>query len=121
MDSFSNFLAKHNLGHDRKIGLGELLNRHGLSWYELYRRSGGSISKSSAYEWTVGEHLPSRASVPKIAAALGLPVAHVLGILAIRERHEHQPKVRRFCSNCHRAIYGNIAPNASVYEVRQTL
>jgi hypothetical protein len=56
-----------------KISVSALLAQYGLTWYGLYKRGQGSMSKSMAHDWIRGAHLPSRKSAVKIARALGLP------------------------------------------------
>jgi hypothetical protein len=102
-----------------KTTVKELLARHGLTWYQLYRRSQGTISKSMAFDWVIGKHQPSRKSAVHIAHALGLPAQHVLDVLQTRDRHEHHPKAPLFCVSCHRRLYGKIKANQPHYEVAQ--
>lgn len=97
-----------------KISVSALLGQYGLTWYGLYRRSQGSISKSMAHDWQRGAHLPSRKSVVKIAYALGLPTAHLLGLLQTREKHQNHPKPPIYCVTCHRRLY-RLPENSDLY------
>lgn len=74
-----------------KITVSELLSQHGLTWYGLYRRGGGS--KSMCFDWVRGKHLPSTKSAARIARALGLPLPYVLDTLHTRNSWENSPRV----------------------------
>jgi transcriptional regulator with XRE-family HTH domain len=98
-----------------KIRVSALLEQYGLTWYGLYKRGQGSISKSMAHDWQRGAHLPSRKSVVKIAFALGLPAAYLLDLLQTREKHQNFPLQAAFCISCHHKLY-RIPENSDLYE-----
>ncbi len=75
-----------------KVSVRELLAQHGLSWWALYRRSQGTISKSMAFDWWRHRHLPSKKSAALIARALGLPADYVLEILQTRNPWDNSPR-----------------------------
>jgi len=97
-----------------RITVKELLEEHGLTWWNLYKRSQGAFSKSMCHDWVRGAHLPSRRSAVKIAFALGLPAAHVLGLLKTREKYQNRPPQPAFCITCHRKLY-RIPENSELY------
>ena len=72
-----------------KISVAQLLEQHGLTWYGLYRRGGGT--KSMCWAWAVGKHLPSTKSAARIIRSLGLPT-HYLLTLRTRNSWENSPR-----------------------------
>jgi hypothetical protein len=100
-----------------KITVPELLKRHNVTWYQLYRRRRGSISKSMAFDWARGAHLPNRRSALKIAQTLGLPPAHVLATLRTREKQDNRPPQPVYCLTCHRRLWR--VPNGEGFALPQ--
>ena len=74
-----------------KITVSQLLTQHGLTWYGLYRRGGGS--KSMCFDWNRGRHLPNSRSAARIARAIGLPLNYILDTLRTRNQWENSPRV----------------------------
>ena len=75
----------------KEITVSELLAQYGLSWCALYKRGAGT--KSMCHDWARGKHLPSVRSTVRIARAIGLPSAYVLGILRTRNQWENSPRM----------------------------
>src|SRR4051794_7177046 len=74
-----------------KITFSELLTRHGLTWWGLFRRGAGS--KSMCWAWATGKNLPSTKSAARIARAMGLPLGYVLDTIQTRNSWENSPRV----------------------------
>ena len=74
-----------------KITVAQLLAQHGLNWYGLYKRGGGT--KSMCRDWVTGKHLPSTKSAVRIAHAMGLPIKYILDLLHTRNSWENSPRV----------------------------
>jgi hypothetical protein len=84
-----------------KITVSELLRQRGWSWWRLYSRSQGSISKSMAFDWARGAHQPNRQSAFKIARVLGVSA----DTIKTRERQDNRPKEIVHCLTCGRRLW----------------